>query len=960
AEDRAAALRRLMAEEARLPFDLARGHLFRARLLRLADEDHVLLATLHHIVADGWSLGVLVRELGALYTAFSRNEPSPLPHLPVQYADFAQWQRQWLSGERLQRQLAYWREKLAGLPTLNLPLDRPRPPLQTFRGAMHHFRIPGDVAARVRELARREKATIFMALMTAFQTLLHRYSDQEDVAVGTPVAGRTRTELEGLIGLFANTLVFRTDLGGDPSFREALARVRENALEAYAHQEMPFERLVGELRPERNLSAHPLFQVMFVLQNAPAAPVRLPGLGLGSVGVETGTSRFDLTLFVTDGADGFSGTFEYNTDLFDRETVERLSAHFGMLLEGAIEAPDRRISELPLLTSPERTRMIGEWNDTARDVPPEACLHGLIEAQVARSPDRIAVSFEGESLSYRALDKRANQLAHRLRKLGIGPEVLVGIYLERSLDMVVALLATLKAGGAYLPLDPAYPQDRLAFMAADAGIHVLMTQASLLDMLPRGGAEVLCLDSERESLARESETALPELVSGDNLAYVLYTSGSTGRPKGVQIPHGAVVNFLTAMTEQPGLGPEDVLLSVTTLSFDIAGLELYLPLVMGARVELVGRETAADGRQLRERLDRSGTTVMQATPATWRLLLEAGWNGEAPLKVLCGGEALPGDLAAELLRRGASVWNLYGPTETTIWSALHRVVAAEPVAPLGRPIANTEMYVLDGRGQPVPVGVPGELFIGGAGVARGYRNRADLTAERFVPNPFASAPGARLYRTGDLVRYRPDGTIDFLGRLDNQMKVRGFRIELGEIEAALMDHEAVASAAVVARKNGAGDRQLSAHVVFGRGRDATVTELRADLKKKLPAHMIPSSFLVLDALPMTPNGKVDRKALARLEDRQDERVPARGPRTATERLVAEAWREALGLARVSVQDNFFDIGGHSLLSMRVLARLEKSLGLRLNPREMIFQTLEQFAAMCEERLGKGQQDAVSL
>ena len=686
---------------------------------------------------------------------------------------------------------------------------------------------------------------------------------------------------------------------------------------------------------------------MFVLQNAPGAPLELPGLTFRPVGVDPGTSRFDLTLFVTEVPQGFFVTAEYNTDLFDRERVARLAGHFQELLAGAVASPDRRLSELPLLSDAEQRTILETWNRTALAVGP-APVHERFAAQAARTPDAVAVTFEGESLGYRALDRRANQLARRLRRMGVGSEEVVGIAVERSLDMVVALLAVLKSGAAYLPLDPAFPQKRLADMLDDARPRVILTQESVRASLPATAAEKLCLDSL--DLAGESKEPVSVAVDAEQLAYLIYTSGSTGRPKGVQITHRALSNFLDAMADQPGLEPTDVLLSVTTLSFDIAGLELYLPLTTGARVELVGGDTAADGTRLHERLVASGATVMQATPATWRLLLEAGWAG--PLRVLCGGEALTGDLAGELLRRGASVWNLYGPTETTIWSTVHRVGQPEPVAPLGRPIANTRVYVRDEAGWLVPAGVPGELYIGGAGVARGYRNRPDLTAERFVPDPWGDEPGARLYRTGDLVRWRSDGVLEFLGRTDHQVKVRGFRIELGEIESALLEVAAVKQAVVVPRENGTGDMQLVAYVVFGPGVESTVTELRASLRERLPAYMVPSSFAVLDSLPLTPNGKVDRTALARLDARPGSgRADHVEPRTPMERLVAGIWTEALGVPRVSVHDNFFDLGGHSLLSMRVLARVEKAIGLSLNPRELIFQTLEQFASACEAAAG---------
>ncbi|HXB57699.1 MAG TPA: amino acid adenylation domain-containing protein [Vicinamibacteria bacterium] len=939
--------RRLTAEEAQRPFDLVRGPLFRVSHLRLAEDEHVLLVTLHHVVADGWSLGVLVRELGVLYEAFRCDRPSPLSALPLQYADFAQWQRARLEAPEVERQIGYWRRQLQRVSALELPTDRPRPPVQTFHGANHHFLIAPEVAEGVRRLARREKATVFMVLLAAFQSLLHRYSGQEDVAVGTPVAGRSRAELEGLVGLFVNTLVLRTDLGGDPRFRDVLARVREVALEAYAHQDTPFERLVEELRPERDLSRSPLFQVMLVLQNAPAAALDLPGLSVQPWGAESGASRFDLTLFVTETSQGFFATAEYNTDLFDADRVAGLGEHFQTLLAGAVSEPDRRLSELPLLEREERRRILGAWNQTARRVSP-SCVHERIALQAAANPEALAVSFEGASLSYRALDAASDALARRLVRMGVGPEVLVGVAVERSLDLVVALLGVLKAGGAYLPLDPTYPKERLAFMLEDSGARVLLTEEPLLRLLPSNSAQVLCLDSPAPRNKSEAVDLLP--VDPDQLAYVIYTSGSTGRPKGVQVSHRSLSNFLDAMAERPGLAPSDVLLSVTTLSFDIAGLELYLPLVTGARVEMVSREAATNGAWLLERLVSSGATVMQATPATWRLLLEGGWAG-GPLRALCGGEALPGDLASELLKRGVTLWNLYGPTETTIWSTTHRVERAEGVASLGRPIANTRLYVLDPKGEPVPVGVPGELYIGGAGLARGYLNRPDLTAERFLPDLFGGEPGARLYRTGDLVRYRRDGALDFLGRVDQQVKVRGFRIELGEIEVAMRELKAVKAAVVLTRPNGTGEVQLVAHVVFRPGLELTVTELRGALKEKLPPHMIPSSFVILDDLPLTPNGKVDRKALARLEARQREGLPGHvAPRTPLEKSIAAIWQEALGVPRISRHDNFFDLGGHSLLSMRVLARIEAALGIRLTPRDLIFQTLEQLAALCERQV----------
>jgi amino acid adenylation domain-containing protein len=941
---------RLAGEDVRRPFDLELGPLFRMRLLRMGDEGHQLLVTQHHVVTDGWSIALLVEEVLVLYRAFSSRERHALPEPELQYADFAHWQRQWLRGEALDSRLAYWRERLRGAPpAIELPTDRPRPAVQTVNGARLHFQLPDELSRRVHALSRTEGVTPFMTLLAVFQVLLGRYAGQDDVVVGTANGNRGTVETERMLGLFVNMLVLRTDVSGDPTFRELLSRVRTVVLGAVAHGDLPFEKLVEDLAPPRDLARSAIFQVLFVIQNTPLEALSRSSPGARGVIGEGGTAAYELSLYFIDTGQGFRGSLEYNTDLFDEATIGRLRDHYETLLAAAVAHPEARLSTLPLLPEAERRRIVVEWNSTARPVRPQP-VHERFADQAARTPDAIAVSFEGQDLSYRDLDARSNRLAHRLRRLGVGPEALVAVALERSVDMVVALLGVLKAGGAYVPLDPGYPAGRLAYMLDDAKVRLLLTQESLRPTLP-GSAEVLCVDAD--PLSAESAEAPGVAVDPDHLAYLIYTSGSTGRPKGVQVPHGALSNFLATMGDTPGLKPADHLLSVTTLSFDIAGLELYLPLVTGARVEIVSAETAADGARLLERLLVSGATVMQATPATWRLLLEAGWAGGS-IKVLCGGEALPGDLADELRRRGASLWSLYGPTETTIWSAVHRVEGTDGIAPIGTPIANTRLYVLDPNMQPAPVGVSGELYIGGAGVARGYRNRPDLTAERFVPDPFGPETGERLYRTGDLTRWRPDGVVEFLGRTDHQVKVRGFRIELPEIEGSLLGLPAVKAAAVLPRENGSGDVQLVAYVVFGPGSEPTVTEMRAALRERLPGYMIPSSFVILDDLPLTPNGKLDRKALSLLDARSTAgAAPYVEPRTSMERLVAAIWMEALGLSRVSVHDNFFDLGGHSLLSMRVLARVDKAVGLRLNPRELTFQTLEQFAATCEKRSPSG-------
>ncbi len=782
AATRNAAARQLAAEEAWRPFDLVAGPLLRVTLLAAGEDEVVLLLTLHHIVSDGWSMGILVREIAALYGAFAAGQPSPLPELPVQYADFARWQRGWLAGETLERQLEHWRRNLHGAPPLlELPTDRPRPAVQRLVGRHQPWKPPADLGEALHALCREEGATLFMGLLALFQALLQRYTGRDDVIVGTPVAGRNRLETEGLIGLFLNSLVLRVDLSGSPDFRTALARTREVTLEAFARQDLPFEKIVEELEPERNLSHSPLFQVMFVLQNAPGAALEMPGVTLAPVEAEEGAAtaaKFDLTLAVVETAQGLSGGLEYNVDLFEPATVSRMLGHLQTLLAGVVKRPDRPLPDQPLLTAAEREQLL-EWNDTAASYPGN-CVPELIAEQAARTPGREAVRFGDRSLTYGELNAAADRLAGHLAGLGVGPEDRVGIRVERSLEMVVAVLGVLKAGGAYVPVDPEHPRERLDFVLRDAGAGTVLTRESV---------------AGREE-ASEAAGGLPAVPAPEALAYVIYTSGSTGQPKGVQVPHRALVNFLASMRREPGFTADDVIVAVTTLSFDIAGLELFLPLVSGGRVVVAPSETVADGRALAALLKDSGATVMQATPATWRLLLESGWEGDPGLRALCGGEALPRDLAERLLGKVGALWNVYGPTETTIWSTAGRVRGGEGAVPLGGPLANTQIHLLDRGGQPVPVGVPGELFIGGDGVARGYLGRPALTAERFVPDPFAAAPGARLYRTGDLVRRRADGALEFLGRTDHQVKIRGFRIELGEIEAVLAACPGVAQAVV--------------------------------------------------------------------------------------------------------------------------------------------------------------------
>jgi amino acid adenylation domain-containing protein len=962
---REAALARLAEQEARRPFDLRKPPLLRVHIVRLGEAEHAVLVTLHHIVSDGWSMGVLVREVAALYTAFCAGLPSPLPELPVQYADFAVWQRGWLAGELLEGELTHWRRTLAGTSTvLDLPADRPRPAVQRFRGRHLPVALPAALVEQVKKLALQRGSTLFMALLAAFQTLLSRLTGQEDFLVGSPVANRNREEIEGLIGFFVNTLALRARAQGDPSFQELVDRVRGVTLDAYAHQDLPFERLVDAIEPERDLGRSPLFQALFVLQNAPMAALELPELTLEPLELESGTSKFDLTLSLMEavsgasgasGVGGIGGFLEIDADLFEEATAHRLLGHFRTLLESAVAAPQRRISELALLSPAERWQVLERWSPAPRELPAEATVVALFAAQARRSPEAVAVARGEERLTFAELDREAERLAAHLWSLGVGPESRVGIALERTPAMVVAMLGVLKTGGAYVPLDPSHPRERLALILDAARPQALVTQTGLLEALPAHAAQTLLIDALPPLPLSAHLPASETRADGDGLAYVLFTSGSTGRPKGVQISKRALVNFLLSMAREPGLGEGDVLLAVTTLSFDIAGLELLLPLVTGARVELASREEAADGELLRRRLAASGATVLQATPAMWRLLLDAGWEGDPRLEALCGGEALPADLAARLLPRVGSLWNMYGPTETTIWSATRRVTAEETAAgpssiPVGGAIDNTRLYVLDRRGEPVPPGVPGELAIAGAGVARGYLDAPDLTAERFVPDPFgvAAGKGLRMYRTGDLVRWLPDGRIEFLGRIDFQVKVRGFRIELGEIEAALAAHPAVRQAVAGVR----GDR-LVAWVVPA-AMDGEVPDLREPLRGKLPEYMIPSACVILPAFPLNPSGKVDRKALPEpervLADRRHRRhVPPRDP---VEEMIAAIWSELLGLepGSVGAEDGFFELGGHSLLATQLVSRLRRAFGIELAVRQLFdAPTLERLATVVRER-----------
>ncbi|QMS92210.1 amino acid adenylation domain-containing protein [Nostoc edaphicum CCNP1411] len=967
------------------PFHLTQAPLLRVALLQLSTTEYVLLFVMQHIIADYWSMRVLVRELALLYQGYSEGKPLLLPDLSIQYVDFATWQQKWLQSEARTNQLTYWKKQLQNCPReLSLPIDYPRPARQTFKGARQFFTLSLALSDRLGQVSQQQGATLFMTMLTAFNVLLYRYSGQKDILVGSTVTSRDRPEIANLIGLFVNNLVFRTNLSGNPSFCDLLNQVRETVLGALSHQELPFEDLVEQLQPERNLSQNPLFQVMFILHNTKSQSTDLAGLTIEPLETEHSTTRFDLSLDMYETPRGLTGTLEYSTDLFQAATIDRLIQNFQTLLHGIGENPEQSIAELPLLTENEQQQLLVQWNDTVVEIP-DLCVHELFAQQAARTPDKIAVIFENKSLTYRELNTKANQLAHSLQKLGVQTETRVGICCDRSLEMAIALLAVLKAGAAYIPLDPAYPQERLAFILQDAQISILLTQNKLLNLLPENTAEILCIDKHIDN--SESENPLVK-VYPNQLAYLIYTSGSTGTPKGVQILHRGLTNFLNTMAKMPGLTAKDTLLAVTTLAFDIAALEIFLPLIVGASLVLVPREVTLDGVQLAAAIEEHQISVMQATPATWRLLLASGWRGKKDLKILCGGEVLDNSLAQELISCSGEVWNLYGPTETTIWSAAQKLSPCESVT-IGRPIANTQFYVLDDHLQPVPVGVPGELYIGGAGVARGYWQRPDLTAERFVANPFvgewglgnrdwglgtgdwglgereksfplfpshpaslplfnAPCPIPNLYKTGDRVRYLPDGNLEYLGRLDNQVKIRGYRIELGEIEAVLNQHPEVAQAVVTVREDEPGERRLVAYVVhntphpsppLAKGRvrvSAGGVTIRSFLATKLPAYMIPAAIVVLEKLPLTPNGKVDRQALPN-PDVNSVATTATASYTPTQELLTGIWASVLGIELVEIYDNFFNLGGHSLLATRVVSQIRQVFNVEF-PLRHLFET----------------------
>jgi amino acid adenylation domain-containing protein len=957
AAEREALVQEWLHRETRAPFDLTQAPLLRLRLLQLAEQDYVALFTLHHIIADGWSLGVLVRELAAYYAAARIGLATQALPLPVQYPDYALWQRQWLTAEVLQEQLSYWQQRLHEAPPyLSLPTDRPRPGRPTHRGNRQTLRLPAALLTGLRQLSRGEGATLFMTLLTAFQVLLARYTGQRDIVVGTPVAGRRRTELEGLIGFFVNTLVLRVEVAGGLTFRQLLGRVREAMLEALAHQDVPLEKIVEVLRPERQGTHQPLFNVLFTYQNESVSLPRLDGLTVSVLETDSPVAKFDLSLSMVEEAEGLTASLAYDTDLFDDTTVTRLLNHWQTLLEAIVLNPDQRSAALPLLTPAERRQLLVEWNDTAAAYPAQS-LHQLFESQAGRTPHAIAVRLEDKTLTYEELNRQANQLARHLQSLGVGPEICVAVCLDRSIEMIVALVATLKAGGAYVPIEPAYPRDRISYILRDTGAPALITRSDLLDSLPRPKTNIVCLDKDFSSLRPQQVENPDRLVSAHNLAYIIYTSGSTGQPKGVMITHQAICNRLLWGQTIYQLSAADRVLQGAAFSFDFSVWEIFGTLLAGAEMVLIRSDCHQDVAYLIDLIARRRVTVAHFVPSLLQALL-AGPEVErcSSLRlVFAGGEALTGDMPTRFFARlTAELYNQYGPTEAAVdatWWVCRRDQANHNV-PIGQPIANTQIYILDGRLQPTPVGVAGELHIGGVGLARGYLNRPDLTAASFVPCPFSPEAGARLYKTGDRARYRPDGSIEFLGRIDQQVKLRGFRLELGEIEAALNHQPNICASAAAVWPDEAGGQRLVAYLVPEQEPKPTVEELRRFLQERLPDYMLPAAFVWLDELPLLDSGKLDRQ---RLPDPAGVTSPPETaplpPRTLVEELLAGIWGQVLGLKHLGIQHNFFHLGGHSLLATQIISRVREVFRAEI-PLHDLFEapTVASFGRRVEEAL----------
>ncbi len=935
------AIKQLVKQDAKKPFSLTTSPLLRTRLLQLGQQSHVFILTIHHIISDGWSIGIFIQELAALYESFLTKTPYPLVDLPVQYADFAEWHRQWLQGDRLKQQSDYWKQQLAGVPpVLQMPTDRQRPSVQTFRGDIEKFYIDRELTQQLRQICQTSGATLFMVLLSAFSILLYRYSGQDDIVIGSPIANRNCIEIEKLIGFFANTLALRVRLSEDLTYLDLLHQVKEVALAAYSHQDLPFEILVDELKIDRHLSHNALFQVVFALQNNPLPFIKLPDLELSSdINFDNGTVRFDLEVHLWESSEGLKGDFIYSTDLFDPTTIKRLIGNFQTLLREIVKNPNQSVSDLPILTATERHQLLVEWNQTKTLYPRDRNIQQLFEEQVEINPHAIAIIFKDQQLTYQQLNQKANQLARYLQRFGVKSEVLVGIYIDRSIEMIVGLLGILKAGGAYLPIDPSYPQERLDFTIKDAQLQTILTINKFTPKLSHG-LNVVCLDKEWLDISQEVDSNLNSSSTSDHLAYVEYTSGSTGKPKGVCIIHRSVVR-LVKNTNYLDFDSDQVFLQLAPISFDASTFEIWGSLLNGAKLAIMPSHTPSL-EELGQAIREYQVTTLWLTTGLFNLMVDERLKDLRPLRYLvAGGDALSVPHVQKLLveLKNVQLINAYGPTENTTFSTCcHIIYGVSQLGisvPIGRPIANSQVYIFDRHLQPVPIGVSGEIYVGGDGLAQGYLNQPVLTEEKFILNPFREGSSEYLYKTGDLAKYLPDGNIDFLGRIDFQVKIRGFRVELNEIESILIQHPDIREVVVIAREDHPSNKQLVAYVVLeyplSDNHLLTVIILRAFLKEKVPEYMIPASIVVLDNIPLNSNGKVDRKSLPAPDGeilRGDQAFVA--PSNSIETLIADVWSQVLGLERLGVNDNFFDIGGNSLLFIQVHSRLQEILNRNLS------------------------------
>lgn len=943
-------LEKFLQEDRARGFDLTKAPLARFAVFRLADDAQRFVWSFHHLLLDGWSVPLILNEVYAYYQGFLNGEEVAIKR-PRPYRDYISW----LQKQDLPKAETFWKERLRGFDTpARIPATsgtglRPEAQIEYRHQAAY---LSEETTATLKTLARDQKLTLNTIAQGAWSLLISRYSGRDDVVFGSTVSGRP-AELNGveeMIGIFINTLPIRIQLPGASTIAVWLKDIQAQQVDLRDYEYSPLYRVQQWSQIPRG---QPLFESIVLFENYPVvkSPESARRFDIRNVEVREDTD-YPLTIGV-EPADRLTLRITYDTSRYGDDAIQRMLGHFKSILEAIARDPQQSLSEIDILTNPERRQLLQEWNETTRAFPEDLCVHRLFEKQAAKTPDATALVFNDASLTYSDLDQRANQLAHYLQTQGVGPDVLVGLCVERSAEMVIAMLAILKAGGAYLPLDPEFPVERLAFIINDAHAHMLLTEEHLKDRLPAQTKQTVYMDGLWSRIDNSRKEPPAGGVRTDNLAYVIYTSGSTGKPKGVEVPHRAVVNFLSSMAHEPGIDKDDTLLAVTTLSFDISVLEIFLPLTVGAKVNIVDRDTASDGTKLLDKLAESRATVMQATPATWRLLVSAEWPGSAKLKILCGGEPLSSDLAGALLERAASVWNMYGPTETTVWSTCHRITDPTTTIPIGKPIANTRIYVLDQYMRPQPIGIPGEIYIGGAGVARGYLGRAELTKERFVADRFGNDPEAHLYRTGDLARYRGDGALEYCNRQDNQVKVRGYRIELGEVETTLALHETIRQVVAMVREDRPDDRRLVAYYLPEPGSSVTATDLRKFLREKLPEYMVPQHFVELDVFPLTPNGKIDRRSLSAPVSTGKPSVDAATPKTETEIILAAIWKELIGANQVGLYDNFFELGGHSLLAIQAIARIKKAMGVQLGPRKLLLHNLLQIAKECDEKKDGG-------